>query len=378
MKADFDYVAGPDHYWRFGAEGVDHGFQPGVLRSEEESFFPGFSNTDADTLDLPTMSAREYTVYVEDQWTPSGKWKANLGIRATAFQSGGHTRWRAEPRGQLWFQGGEKWRIKGAFTTMYQFLHLLTTSGIGLPNDLWVPATSRVRPQMSWQTVAGLEAKWWPGSELAFDLYFKKMNHLIAYQEGSNLSQLDARNWESKITNGSGKSYGLEIFLRQQLGRFSGWLTYTWSGSTRHFAEINLGKPYPFRYDRRHNIKLNGHFQINDHFRVAANWVYGTGIAITLPIGEYEFAVDPFLPIPATVYNEKNSIRMPDYHRLDIDLEYQINHSQRINLGVYNIYNRKNPVYYRIGRDHEDFSKKRYLRATLFQVLPYFSYKVEF
>jgi outer membrane receptor for ferrienterochelin and colicin len=384
MKMDFDYVAGPNHYWRLGAEAIMHDFRPGIKRTEDPELFPGFDDTVPDTFSIPTQTAYEYVLYVEDQWTLFSKWKANAGIRGTLFRSDGFNRWMAMPRAQLWYELSPAIRLKTSFNYNYQYLHLLSSSTIGLPSDLWVPATARIKPQRSWQSLIGIEGEGVKGSKISLSVYYKKMDQLITYQEGTDFTDLDARNWEDKVTVGKGESYGAEFFLHKKIGKWIGWLNYTWSKTTRQFDEINLSRTFPFRYDRRHNGQVNILYNFSEHFRIAANWNYGTGLAISLPGGKYEFPLEGTLPRPpveATIYDETNAQRMPAYHRLDVDLSYHVVRdwgAHQFNVGIYNVYSRKNPVYYRIGRDPDDFDKKTYIQATLFQILPYFSYRISF
>jgi CarboxypepD_reg-like domain/TonB-dependent Receptor Plug Domain len=285
IKMDFDYGASPNHYWRFGGEGIIHLFNPVVRRTENPEEFPGFNNTPKDSFSIPTQTAYEYVLYVEDQWTYFGKCKVNAGLRGTLFRTNEHNRWMAMPRIQLWYELNPTIRLKTSFNYNYQYLHLLTTSTIGLPSDLWVPATERIKPQRSWQTLIGAEREGLKGSKISLSVYYKKMNQLITYQEGADFTALDARNWEDKVTKGQGESYGAEFFVHKKIGNWIGWLNYTWSKTTRQFDEVNLGRTFPFRYDRRHNGQVNVLYNFSEHLRIAVNWNYGTGLAISLPGG---------------------------------------------------------------------------------------------
>ncbi len=381
IRSDFDFIPKPSQYWRFGFEASQHTFKPGILNSEEEKFFPGFE-TESDTLfNVPRVNAYEVSAYIEQEWRPLPNWQTILGVRATSFFTGGHTYLRLEPRLAVEHRISDSWTLKSSWSLVSQYLHLLSASGIGLPNDLWLPSTEKVAPQKSWQTTLGFDRRLYEKLTIGTELYYKKMNHLIAYREGGNLEMVDAQNWEDKVTSGDGWSYGAEFYVQKNEGETTGALAYTLSWSERQFDEINFGDTYPFRYDRRHNIKLHVVHRFSDQFSVAGNWVYGSGLATTLPLGEYQFPVDPFFPTPARVFSDKNSIRMPAYHRMDLGANWKKSRSwgkTHLSLGIYNVYNRKNPIYYRVGRDPEDFNKKRYLQATLFHFIPYFSYKVAF
>ena len=378
-KTDFDFIPSAAHYFRFGFEAIQHNFQPGILSTEDQQFFSDFAEENDTLFDNSKIRTYEYTLYAEHEWSPNENWQTTFGVRGTAFKTGGHTYWRAEPRLKVSYTFQNDWQLFSAWSLSYQYLHLLTPSGIGLPSDLWLSSTERVAPQRSWQGSLGLDRRIYNKLTLGGELYYKKMDHLIAYREGDNLELVNADNWEDKVTTGQGLAYGAEFYVQKNTGSTTGNFSYTLSWAKRKFAEVNLGETYPFRYDRRHNVKINIIHRFNNKFSVAANWLYGSGLATTLPIGEYEFPVDPFFPIAARVYSEKNSIRMPAYHRLDLGLTYKILRKwgeQQLNAGVYNVYNRKNPIYYRVRRNPDDFDKKQYLQATLFHLIPYFTYKV--
>ncbi len=379
IKTDFDFIPSAEHYFRFGFEAIQHNFQPGILSTEDLSTFEEFASGSNTLLDNSKVSTYEFTLYAEHEWKPNKNWQTTLGIRGTAFQTGGHTYYRAEPRLKASYTLQNDWKLFSSWTLNYQYLHLLTPSGIGLPSDLWLPSTQQIAPQRSWQSAIGIDRRLYDKLTLGSELYFKKMDHLITYKEGDNLELLTADNWENKVTTGEGLAYGAEFYLQKNVGPTTGNFSYTLSWAKRKFAEVNFGKSYPFRYDRRHNIKINLIHRFNKKFSVAGNWSYGSGIATTLPIGQYEFPVDPFFPVAARAFSEKNSIRMPAYHRLDLGMTYKISRKwgeQQLNAGIYNVYNRKNPIYYRVRRNPDDFDKKQYLQATLFHLIPYFSYKV--
>jgi len=378
VKMDFDFLPSALHNWRFGFEAIQHNFQPGILSTEEFEDF----ELQIDTLfDDSNIRSHEFTLYAEHEWQPNENWQTIFGVRATAFNTEDHTHWSVEPRVKVNYTFKNDWQLFCSGSLNYQYLHLLTPTGIGLPSDLWLPSTEKIAPQRSWQASFGVDRRIYDKLTVGGELYYKKMDHLIAYKEGDNLELVDADNWEDKVTTGEGMAYGAEFYVQKNVGSTTGNFSYTLSRAKRKFAEMNSGKTFPFRYDRRHNLKINVIHRFNNKFSVAGNWSYGSGLATTLPIGQYEFPVDPFFPVAARVYSEKNSIRIPAYHRLDLGLTYKILRKwgqQQLNAGIYNVYNRKNPIYYRVRRNPDDFDKKQYLQATLFHFIPYFSYKVFF
>jgi hypothetical protein len=101
-------------------------------------------------------------------------------------------------------------------------------------------------------------------------------------------------------------------------GRLNGWVSYTLSRTMRQFDEINHRNAFPARQDRIHNLALVGIYELTSKWSLSANWIYYTGNAVTFPSGKYE--IDGII---AGYYTERNSYRMPSYHRLDIGLTWQ-------------------------------------------------------
>jgi hypothetical protein len=273
---------------------------------------------------------------------------------------------------------------------MQQYIHLLTNSDAGLPTDLWVPATDLVKPQWSQQWVLGAAKSFADNVyEASLETYYKDMRGLIEYKEGTNFFGNTA-DWQQSVeTGGRGTSYGLELLLQKKTGRLNGWIGYTWSRTYRQFENLNFGREYPFKYDRRHDIGIAATYRINDRISISGDWVYGTGNATTLGIARYPAIADrPADNFPVNrefqyfnqvqVYEGRNGFRMRAYHRLDLGISFtkQKRWGERTwTLGLYNAYNRQNPYFYFL--DYEK-GRRRLKQFSLFPVIPSFSYNFKF
>ena len=223
---------------------------------------------------------------------------------------------------------------------MKQNLHLLSNSGAGLPTDLWVPATGKALPEQSHQFVVAftktLSQK--SGIEISLESYYKTLSHLIELKEGESFFSTNTT-WENKIeTNGTGKIIGSELLIQKTKGKVTGWVGYTLSKNSRQFENLNNANPFPYRYDRTHDISIVLNYSINDHFSITGTWVFSTGQAITLPVMNYSVIADNnyytngpvgYFPQEIHVYTERNGYRMPNYHRMDFGL----NHKKQIRKG---------------------------------------------
>ncbi len=353
-KIDFDYLPSARHSIKFGIGVVRHDFLPGVTALKDKDTEIKV-NRDT-TFGGQNLLANKYTAYIEDDIKITDKWSINAGLHTFLFSVAGTNYSSIEPRLISNFQFLPTWSFKASYTRMNQQLHLLSNSGIGLPTDLWVLPTANVKPQKSWQAAGGIAHTFPQGIELSVEGYYKKMDNLIAYKEGASFL-LDGSSWENKVTQGEGWSYGSEFFLRKKRGQTTGWLGYTLSWTNRRFDEINFGKKYPFKFDRRHDLALFVAHRFSDRLSVSSNWVYGTGSALSLPIREFD-RLNNTVTGGLNDYGSKNSFRLRPYHRLDFSISYfkkgkRGDHT--FNLSIYNAYNRRNPYY--ITTDFAEFDE---------------------
>jgi hypothetical protein len=395
-KIDFDYIPNPNHYIRFGASNTYHTYNPGAL-----SVKGGYNEDDEFNFNQKKMYSNEYYAYIEDDLS-IGALKANLGFHLSGFLIGDKGYIYPQPRLGLRYLISDKWSLKASYATMAQYINLLTNESIGLPTDLWVPSTTKIKPQTSWQAAIGTATTFNDEIEFSIETYYKKMENVISYKEGASFYDINSI-WEDKITQGNGTAYGAEFLLQKKRGKTTGWIGYTLAWNNRQFDEINSGKEYPYKFDRRHDIEIVVSQKITDNITLSGTWVYGTGNAITLAeasyIGDYEtyeidYDNDGTIDDTSTDYNninilgEKNSYRMPAYHRLDLGVEFlkKTSWGERAwNFSVYNAYNRRNPFYVYLGREYhynphtgEDTVKKTYRQISLLPIIPSLSFRLKF
>ncbi|UOQ54972.1 TonB-dependent receptor [Hymenobacter cellulosivorans] len=375
LKTDLDYVPNPDHYIRFGGQYILHSFRPGALQVKGE----GSADVESGVQTL----ASEASLYAEDDYRVTDRLKVNGGLRLNSFLVDQKLYPSVEPRLAARFLLTEKWALKASYARTTQYIHLLTNSGIGLPTDLWVPATAKVKPQRAQQISLGaarsLQHKG-EEYELSLETYYKPMQNLIEYKEGASFLGTTDSKWEDKVTSGQGWAYGAEVFLQKKSGRTTGWIGYTLAWSNRKFAELNQGRLYPYKYDRRHDASLVVVHKFSPTFTLSGTWVYGTGNATTLSEGRFRLS-------PNELYEEygpRNSYRMRAYHRLDLDLSKtkKKKWGEVVNsFSLYNAYSRRNPYYMYLSSDYDyqtGQNKSVYKQISLFPIIPSFSKSFKF
>lgn len=387
IRTDFDYFIHHEHRLRFGANAIQRNFIPGL--SEFSS-----SGSDLDSLsefsqnnfdDNEAIRTGEYNLYVEEEFQRNN-WTINGGVRLSAFARNGKVDILPQPRLAIYYHLSRYLNFNTTVSRTTQFLQLLTRSDSGLPNDLWVPPNSNSSPQNSWQITGKLSGQITKYSNWSIEGFWKKMDNLSRIDQnqipGGTASlqelQIDTKNWESFVENGNGKSSGFEVTLEQQKGRMTGWVSYTFSNTTRDFKGIKT----PFSFDSRHGISVATTFHLNKNLNLSANWLFQTG----RPFSSTEFAEGD---VPPTVIDllessnlSENTTRLSNFHRLDLGLNLHFGKNRwkhHFNFGAYNAYNRKNVFFaypeVSINEFGEEIRKIKEVYSLPF--LPSFSYSVK-
>lgn len=376
LKADFDFVLNPSHYFRFGGMWINHLFAPGVFVSRE--------NTTPEIREgAKETGSQELAVYIEDDFSVGDRWKFNLGVHFSSFLTETKTYTSFQPRIAGRYLLNESSSLKFSYVEMAQFVHLLTNAGLGLPTDLWVPSTDRIRPQESYQISAGYFKKLAPGVEFSLEGYYKEMDGVIEYKDGASFLNL-SQDWQDKVTSGSGRSYGLEVLLQKKTGKTTGWVGYTWSKTERKFDDLNFGEWFPFRYDRRHDISITTVHKFSEKIDLSGTWVFGTGNFITVPTQQYQLAPSEgrnnYWNSSIDFFESRNNFQMRNYHRLDLGINFNKAKkwgTRTWNVSIYNVYSRLNPFYMDIDFNY-DKQQNQLRQFSLFPILPSVAYRFTF
>jgi hypothetical protein len=267
---------------------------------------------------------------------------------------------------------------------MNQFLHSVPNSTASLPTDIWLSSSGKVKPQKSSQVALGLFKNFNDNSiEASAEVYYKTMNNQVLFKEGSQI--VLNTNLDDILTFGNGKSYGLELFVKKNFGKLSGWGSYTLSKTTQQFPELNYGKVFPASFDRRHNLSLAGSYELNKHWTASADFVFYTGRAFTLPAGRVT------VPVNGSLYDgvyydftSRNNARFRSYHRLDVSFSYKTfrklfgkKYESEWVFGAYNLYSRMNP-YFIYLTTNADTKQPEARQVSLLPVIPSVSFNFKF
>ncbi|MDE2645254.1 MAG: TonB-dependent receptor, partial [Bacteroidota bacterium] len=341
LKTDIEYQAHPNHSVRFGGMITRHLFRPS--RQSHREFNEKLEIDNTSSINLRKIAV-EWSAYGEDEFSITDKLKANTGIHVSGYHVDNVFYSSIQPRVSTSLILPSRYALKVSFAQMQQYIHQLSNSGLGLPTDLLLTSTPQIRPQRAWQVALGVARTIdSPSLDISLEAYYKDMQGLIAYKEGSNFVG-SSTNWESTITSGRGWAYGAELFVHRKRGAITGWLGYTLSWSKRRISDLNRGDVYPHRYDRRHDISVVLSYKWNST-KLSATWVYSTGRAETLTSSQY---LDRGVLI--NVYAQRNNFRLPAYHKLDLAVHFPSRKRKKSELSVslYNAYNRHNALYLKV------------------------------
>jgi len=375
-KIDFDWFPSPLNHVKFGGIYTYSQFIPSLVEGQIGN--TGFANEQVKYV-------HNAAVYVNDEYTYSEKWSFNIGLRAPYFDYKQTDYFDVEPRFTAKYSLNKTTSLKASYVMMYQNIHLLSNSSISLPTDIWIPSSNIVKPEQSQQVSAGIFRNFLENAfETSAEIYYKKSNNVIEYQPGTDI--FFNPNIDNALYFGQGWSYGLELFVKKNVGKFTGWLGYTLSWANLQFAQLNNGAAFPATYDRRHDFSVTGIYNFNKNWSFSGVFIYETGSSLTVPLGTYIIPGNgPGGSTQLLDYGSMNFYKLPPYNRLDIGIKYTRQHKKyedEWRFDVYNAYSRQNPYFVFINPNYQDpnsnISRAAAVQISIFPIIPTFSYNFKF
>jgi len=386
VKQDFQYFLNTKNTFKFGLNSIYHTFIPGVITVSDTS-----SSFNSNTQER--RYGWENAIYATSDHTFSEQFNITYGLRFSAFSLMGpgtfytydadgaksdstktgsgeilKSYFYVEPRFAGNYIIDEKSSLKFSYSRNVQNMHLLSNSNIGTPIDKWIPSSNNVKPGISDQIAIGYFRNFKNNHfEFSVETYYKWLQNEIDYKAGANIQNPDI---EADLLFGVGRAYGLELFFKKRVGKFTGWVSYTLARTERKIIGLNNDKYYQARQNRTHDISLVGMYDISKKWNVSATWVYYTGNAITFPSGKYEVE-----GVVTNYYTERNGYNMPAYHRLDVAGTWMIKQTDKressLAFSCYNAYGRKNA--YTL-----DFDGEKVTKTYLFRWVPSVTWNFKF
>lgn len=374
IRTQLYWYPSPVHHIEFGLRCANAAFDPANVE------FIDYSTA----LRSQPFRSNEVILHLEDE-IKTGRWHLRLGLHWANWFNGNYTYPSLQPRIFASYRAGAALQLFGSFSRMAQFLHMLTNSSDGIPTDFWLPSTRLIKPEIATCGNLGFVVRTGKELEYGAELYYKDMRNLISYKNGSSNIFDNMRSWEQQLTQGKGRSYGAEFHVSKQLGPVWASLAYTLSRSERQFAQLNNGEAFPFRFDRRHNLHLDGIWQISKNINMKAGWTYMSGERISIPDQLYPDFDNQLLSGQISFgyifnYSSVNNYQLPSVHHLDLAVNFvkkkNARHERTFTLGIYNAYGRKNIISTSLYTDEQgNYSLKGY---SLARFIPTLSYHLRF
>ncbi|TVQ87539.1 MAG: TonB-dependent receptor [Bacteroidetes bacterium] len=369
LKADFNYIFNNNNTFTFGLQSIYHNLDPGIIKARIE----GAAGAE---FNLSATNALEHGIYFNNEQSLfNNRLLLVYGLRNSVFQLIGPgnqyvfdktdpLQWEVtdtlqlergnfydefinwEPRFSFRLKLNERSSVKGSYNRMVQYIQQAQSAQSVAPYDVWYSVSNNIPPQIADQVALGYFRNFLDNRiETSIELYYKDMQNVSDVVDNGDI--LGNELVEGQLRIGRGWAYGAEFLLQKQTGRLSGFLGYTWAVAKRQIDDINEGKAYFAPNDRRHDLSMSGSYEISKAFNVGMSFIYATGTAITLPVGKM-FYQGAFAPI----YSDRNSGRLPDYHRLDLSVTFTPNIRDRErrrfesswNFSLFNVYGRVNPI----------------------------------
>lgn len=382
LKADYDYYFSPNVSLRWGGVYTFHRFNPRKIRL---FFFPNIENNVSN--EAATIKTQEGGIYGEATIHYHKNLTLHIGGRESVFTGLEKIQINFEPRLAAHYLLHRVQSIQISYARMNQYTHLVSNTGNGLPTDLWVPATQKIKPAQSDQIAfAYTKDNIFKNISMTCEIYYKWLRNIIAYKDGASFLELNTLksnqkiNWENDLTSGKSWTYGYEFLLQKKQGKITGLMGYTLSWAIQQFGDLNEGRPFYASQDRRHNFEFSSSYAINKSIRLSTNFLFMTGNPLTVPSAVY-FNQDGGGDY-INYYLARNAFRAEPYHRLDVGIQFlkKKKWGERAwDISIYNLYNRKNPFYYSTTKSQLDgYFSVGLTRNWLLPILPSVTYNFKF
>lgn len=413
ITADFRFRPVAAHDLRWGVKGSLQQLSP-IIHAYSYNYdytLSKVTRTETDRAIGERQDLLTASIYAEDDWTVAPWLMANVGLRYSLFSVENKTYGSLEPRASVRFLLTPAMALKLSYARMAQGVHLLSSSNIVMPSDIWVPVTEKIPLMRSNQYAGGVNYEIMKGLEVSVEGYYKTMDNVLEYNNGASWLNCTG-DWQSLVSLGKGRSYGVELMAQRSVGNTTGWVSYTWAKSLRTFdrpgQELNGGREFLAGNDKRHNFNIVVVQRLGQHWKLSASWTYQSGrrgiLANTSMYGgvlqEWDPSIRPEsstlkeqeymqnrddathwaeMPGMFTTYRERNNYKLPDVHHLDVGITYSVNHrrfgASEVNLSFYNLYNQQNINSVYIGTNDKKYVLKG---ICMFPFMPSLTYTLKF
>jgi hypothetical protein len=375
LKEDFTYYLTPKNTLKSGMGLNSYNFDPGNFTLSDSTLLRNIPI-------VPTLLGTELYLYLSDEVELWDVLSIRAGLRLSNWQNSGpatqylyasdgsvydtiyhkkgenyNKHGNLEPRLSAKLNIASNHSVKLGYTRTSQYIQLVSNSISPFTSfEVWLPCSKYIKPQLADQYTLGYYYRI-PEKSIDFSVegFYKKMYNQLDYTPHAQL--LLNPYIEGELLFGTAKSYGVEFLVKKETGKLNGWVGYTWSRVFKQTQGISNNQEYPSAYDSPHNVSINLSYSFTARLNFGINWLYNTGTWTTVPTSFYYYN-----GYSVPIYSQRNNARLPDYHRMDVSLTYQLNKPGKafkhsINLSIFNLYNRVNPIYLNFNKTIDETGK---------------------
>lgn len=313
-----------------------------------------YSYAQSDTADILNRSGKSLLsgLYIQTKTKIlSNRLQIVPGIRINNFEATG--KFYAEPRASATYSLTDRILLKAATGEYYQYANRVLREDImSGSKEFWVTADGKSVPVSSAFHLTGGVSYETEGYTFSAEAYYKKIHNLTEYSLRINASPFGV-DYNENFFNGSGYSKGIELLAQKNSGNLTGWISYTLGEAKNRFF-VYSDTYFPANQDVRHEFKIVGLYKYR-RWDFSANWIYASGRPYTAPSGAYTITLLDGTTRDFFTVTSKNSVRLPDYHRIDIAATYLLLMGNRsdtkrrelgtVSFSLFNLYNRRNIWY---------------------------------
>ncbi|MBO7597404.1 MAG: TonB-dependent receptor [Bacteroidales bacterium] len=383
-SSDFDFMPSPKHSIKFGINYLYHDFAPETTSMRDKYNDKESSSDSTYSTTGKEIYAHELSLYIEDNWKLTDFLHVNPGFAYTVFSVEGKSYHNYQPRLSVKYIINSYWNVKASFTMMSQCVHMLSSTPIAMPTDLWVPITKDIKPEHATQYSVGAYCTRIKGYEFSLEGYFKEMDNVLEYKDGMSYMGFSG-NWNQLVAMGEGTSKGVEFMARKTSGALTGMVSYTLSKSDRKFdrgSGVNNGEKFPFTYDRRHNFNIALSQEFNERIQLDVTWMFYSGAYTSISTSKEPMITPEGVGSKIGYIEGRNNYHLPPTHLMCIGINFtkQKKHCQRIwNFSVYNAYNSMNPAFvYKKEDDYGNIVEGKLTKITILPIIPSFTLTYKF
>lgn len=383
-SSDFDFMPSPKHSIKFGINYLYHDFAPETTSMRDKYNDKESSSDSTYSTTGKEIYAHELSLYIENNWKLTDFLHVNPGFAYTVFSVEGKSYHNYQPRLSVKYIINSYWNVKASFTMMSQCVHMLSSTPIAMPTDLWVPITKDIKPEHATQYSVGAYCTRIKGYEFSLEGYYKEMDNVLEYKDGMSYMGFSG-NWNQLVAMGEGTSKGVEFMARKTSGALTGMVSYTLSKSDRKFdrgSGVNNGEKFPFTYDRRHNFNIALSQEFNERIQLDVTWMFYSGAYTSISTSKEPMITPEGVGSKIGYIEGRNNYHLPPTHLMCIGINFtkQKKHCQRIwNFSVYNAYNSMNPAFvYKKEDDYGNIVEGKLTKITILPIIPSFTLTYKF